>query len=277
LYPRLSPDRSRLAYSESQGANTDLWIYELQRGSKTRLTSGGYNALSVWSADSHFLVFQSAGGLQWTRADGASKPQTLLPGRATLRPYSFIHDGTQLVFSEAVPGGAEIRTVSVENRSGQLHAGEPQVILKTATTNPLPAFSPDGKWLAYDDAQGGGYEVYVRAVPDNGSRPQISNAGGVMPMWSQTQLFYRTEDQRIMVVDYTVKARVFSSEKPRLWSGMKLADTGLFVNLDLANDGKRFIALLPAQAAEPRERQSHVTVVVNFLDEVRQRVAGQSK
>jgi serine/threonine-protein kinase len=194
-------------------------------------------------------------------------------------PNSFTTDGTRLAFSEVTPGGAEIRTVSVENRSGQLHAGEPQVFLKTASAAPFPAFSPDGKWLAYDDAEGGGYEVYVRAVPDNGKRVQISNAGGVIPMWSQNrrQLFYRTEDQRIMVADYTVKAGVFKPEKPRLWSGMKLADTGLAVNLDLHPDGKRFIALLPAEAAEPRERQSHVMLVTNFFDEVRRRVAGQGK
>jgi serine/threonine-protein kinase len=263
----------------NQGANTDLWIYELQRGNKTRLTRGGYNALPVWSADSQFLVFQSAGGIHWTRADGAGKPQTLLPGRATLRPYSFTHDGTRLVFSEAAPGGAEIRTVTVENRSGQLHAGEPQPFLKTPSANPYAAFSPDGRWLAYDDSEGGGYEVYVRAFPDNGTQVQISNAGGVMPIWSRTgrQLFYRTEDQRIMVADYTVKAGVFVPEKPRLWSGIKLADYGFALNLDLHPDGKRFIALLPAEAAKPQERQSHVTVVVNFLDEVRQRVAGQGK
>jgi Tol biopolymer transport system component len=168
LYPRLSPDRSRLAYSVSQGANTDLWIYELQRGNKTRLTRRGYYFNAVWSADSQFLVFQSAGGLHWTRADGASTPQTLLQGRATLVPYSFTTDGTRLAFSEVAPGGAEIRTVSVENRSGQLHAGEPQSFLKTATASPSAAFSPDGRWLAYDDAESSGYEVYVPAFPDNG-------------------------------------------------------------------------------------------------------------
>ena len=215
--------------------------------------------------------------MHWTRADGAGKPQPLLQGRATLLPNSFTPDGTRLVFSEGAPDGAEIRTVTVENRSGQLHAGEPQLFLKTATAIPLPDFSPDGKWLAYNDAEGGGYEVYVRAFPDNATKVQISNAGGLMPMWSRTQLFYRTEDQRIMVADYTVKAGVFLPEKPRLWSGMKLADIGIAINLDLAPDGKRFIALLPAEAAEPRERQSHVTVVVNFLDEVRRRVAGQGK
>jgi serine/threonine-protein kinase len=279
LFPRFSPDGSRLAYSVSQGLDTDLWICELDRGGKRRLTRGGYNAFPVWSADSQFLVFQSAGGIHWTRADGAGKPQPLLQDRATLRPHSFTNDG-RLVFSAVAPGGAEIRTVSVENRSGQLHAGEPQVILKTATTSPLPAFSPDGRWLAYGDAEGAGYEVYVRAFPDNGTQvQQISNAGGVIPMWSQTgsQLFYRTEDQRIMVADYTVKAGVFKSEKPRLWSRMKLADIGLTANLDLHPDGKRFVALLPAEGPQPAERRSHVMLVTNFLDEVRRRMAGQDK
>jgi hypothetical protein len=98
-------------------------------------------------------------------------------------------------------------------------------------------------------------------------------------MWSRTgrQLFYRTEDQRIMVADYTVKAGVFKSEKPRFWSGMKLADIGMTVNLDLAPDGKRFIALLPAGGPQPAERQSHVMLLTNFFDEVRRRVAGQDK
>ena len=42
-------------------------------------------------------------------------------------------------------------------------------------------------------------------------------------------------------------------------------------------DGKRFVVLMPAQSAEPREAESHVTLVVNFLDEVRRRVAAQGK
>ena len=128
-------------------------------------------------------------------------------------PTSFTPDGTRLVFSELTPGaGAEIRTVPVESGSGQLRAGEPQLFLKTSTVNAFAAFSPDGRWLAYADAEAGSYEVYVRAFPDKGTKVQISNAGGTMPVWSRNgrELFYRTEDQRIMVANYTVKGE-------RLW------------------------------------------------------------
>ena len=55
--------------------------------------------------------------------------------------------------------------------------------------------------MAYADAEGGTYEVYVRAFPDNETRVQVSTAGGWLPIWSPNghELFYRTEDQRIMV------------------------------------------------------------------------------
>jgi hypothetical protein len=51
----------------------------------------------------------------------------------------------------------------------------------------------------------------------------------------------------------------------------------LAYNLDLAPDGKRFVVLMPAESPEPREAQSHVTLAVNFFDEVRRRVEAQGK
>ena len=76
-----------------------------------------------------------------------------------------------------------------------------------------------------------------------------------------------------MVADYTVQGGSFTASKPRMWSEKRLANTGLGVNFDLAPDGKRLLALMPAEGAEPRERQSHVTLMTNFFDEVRRRVA----
>lgn len=150
--------------------------------------------------------------------------------------------------------GGEIRTVPVESANGQLRAGEPQLLLKTSTTSIYAAFSPDGRWLAYSNADAGVHELYVRAFPHNGAQVQISNAGGVMPMWSRNrhELFYRTEDQRIMVVNYTVKGESFVADKPRVWFGKQLANTGLIQNFDLAPDGKRFVVLMPAESPEPQ-------------------------
>jgi serine/threonine-protein kinase len=216
----------------------------------------------------------------WTRADGAGKPQSLTKSRAIQLPTSFTPDGKRLAYSELTSGaGGEIRTVPVESVSGQMRAGEPQLFLKTSTANAFATFSPNGRWLAYADAEAGLYEVHVRAFPDNGAKVLISNAGGVLPVWSRNgrELFYRTEDQRIMAVNYTVKRESFVADTPRVWFGKQLANVGVALNFYLAPDGKRFVVLMPAESPEPRETQSHVTLVVNFFDEVRRRVAAQGK
>jgi hypothetical protein len=72
----------------------------------------------------------------------------------------------------------------VDSSSGRLRAGEPQVFVKTTALSTWVALSQDGRWLAYADVPAGVYEVHVRAFPDKGTDVQISNAGGVMPMWS---------------------------------------------------------------------------------------------
>jgi serine/threonine-protein kinase len=274
-FPRLSSDGSRVAYSVSQGSSTDLWIYDWQRGTKTRLTNGMATAYPVWSPDGRFVVFQAVGGMFWKRADGAGNPQPMTQSKNMQLPSSFTPDGTRLVFSELTSnGGAEIRTVPVDSSSGQMRASESEFFVKTSTGESFPAFSPDGRWLAYADAQAGRYDVYVRAFPDKGTQVQISNAGGTMPVWSRDghELFYRTEDQRIMVANYTVKGESFVADKPRVWFGKQLANVGLAVNLDLAPDGKRFVVLMSAESLEPLEPQNHVTLVWNFFDEIRRRV-----
>jgi Tol biopolymer transport system component len=253
---RLSPDGSRVASIVSQGASSDLWIYDWQRGSKTLLNNGmDADGYPVWTPDGRLVVFQSAGGMFWTGADGAGKPQQLTRSKNLQLPSSFTPDGKRLVFAEMIPGaGAEIRAVPVESASGQLRAGEPQGFLRTPTISTFATFSPDGRWLAYSNAVSGSFEVYVRAFPDNGTQVQISNAGGVMPLWSRNghELFYRTEDQRIMVANYIVRGESFVADKPRVWFGKKLANLGLTINLDLAPDGKRLAVLMPAENPEPR-------------------------
>jgi serine/threonine-protein kinase len=271
--PHISPDGSKLIWMVSQGPSADLWIYDWQRGSKTRLTDGkGVYAYPVWSPDGRYVVFSSSRGMFWTRADGAGKPQPLTASKALQFPMSFTPDGRRLVFSELNPGGGLIQTMLLDGSSGQLRASKPEVFLQTASAIPFPAFSSDGRWLAYADAESGSYEVYVRAFPDRGTRWLISNDGGTMPVWSRNgrELFYRTEDSRIMVAAYAVKGDTFVADKPRVWSEQRLANTGLTPNFDLAPDGKRFAVLMTAESPVPPEVQRHVTLVMNFFDELRQ-------
>jgi hypothetical protein len=75
-----------------------------------------------------------------------------------------------------------------------------------------------------------------------------------------------------MVADYTMQGDSFIADKPRVWSETRLANLGLFKNFDLAPDGKRIVALVPAEGAESQQARHHVIFLMNFFDELRRRV-----
>ena len=120
-------------------------------------------------------------------------------------------------------------------------------------------FSPDGHWLAYTSKESGSYQVYVRAFPDKGGKWQISNAGGIYPVWSRNgrELFFRSDDNRIMVAAYEVKGDSIVADKPRVWSEEKLRTSGhRNCDYDVAPDGKRIAALVPAAVRGLRRRRT---------------------
>ena len=76
-----------------------------------------------------------------------------------------------------------------------------------------------------------------------------------------------------MVVPYTVKDEAFVAGKPREWTSVRLADTGVISNFDVHSDGTRVLALLPADREEDRRTRNQVSIVLNFNEEVRRRVS----
>jgi serine/threonine-protein kinase len=274
LQPRLSPDGKLIATSIAGPNGQDIWVYDWQRDTRSAVTFGG-NVFSfpVWSPDGRFLVFQGRGGMFWTRADGGTKPQPLTETKDGQFPWSFSPDGKHLAYAEFAAGAGDIWTVPIETTAGGLKAGKPEPFLQTATNELFPAFSPDGRWIAYRTYESGTNEIQVRPFPDTGGKWLISNNGGVVPVWSPNgrELFYRTEDQRIMVVAYTVKGDVFVADKPRLWSDKRLVDVSQR-NLDIAPDGSRFLVSMPVDAPEAQKSLTHVIFLENFGDELRRRL-----
>ena len=141
----------------------------------------------------------------------------------------------------------------------------------------MPAFSPDGHWIAYASGETGRTEVYVQPFPGPGGRVPISTEGGGFPVWSLNghELFFLAGDRRIMVADYQANANNFFPGKPRAWSQQQilLNDTGgPFQHYALAPDGKRFVVLLYLDRTTERRDSLHLTFLLNFGDELRRRV-----
>ena len=104
---------------------------------------------------------------------------------------------------------------------GHPKPGKPELFVRTPGAAIEPAFSPDGRWLAYTSNESGSPQVYVRPYPGGaagGGKWQISTAPGEFPIWSPNgrELFYVNLDGHIMVADYTAKGETFSPERPSM-------------------------------------------------------------
>jgi len=272
--PQLSPDGNLVALTIPGSRGSDIWTYDWQRDAMSKLTFGDETfAFPTWSPDGRFIAFRGDSGIFWTRADGAGKPQALTQSKAAQWLWSFSPDGKRLAYADYGSGSGDLWTIPLENDGGGPRAGKAEVFLQTPATNLAPAFSPDGRWIAYGSFEAGASEIYVRAFPDNGRKWQISNNGAAFAVWSRNgrDLFYRTPEQQIMVVSYTAKGDTFVPEKPRLWTSTRLANTGFHRNLDIHPDGKRFLVLMPATA---QSSDNHVIFLLNFSGELRRRTAG---
>jgi hypothetical protein len=86
------------------------------------------------------------------------------------------------------------------------------------------------------------------------------------------KLFYETNDNRIMVVDYRAKGDSFEAGKPHLWSSIQVLGMGQIYNVDLAPDGQRLVVFPRPNAVEEQKGPVEVTFLLNFFDYVRQRV-----
>ncbi len=70
----------------------------------------------------------------------------------------------------------------------------PRPLLQTRFDEFHPVISPDGRWLAYTSDESGQWEIYIRPFLDSGAAIQVSNNGGLEPLWSHDgrELFYRS-------------------------------------------------------------------------------------
>ncbi len=253
-------------------------MYEWERDTLTRLTfAGEQNVEAVWTPDGQRIVYTSldksgANNLWWIRSDGAGEAQRLTESKSPQYARSWRPDGKVLAFHQLNTGTDwDIMTLPIEgNEKSGWKAGEPKAFLNSPFLEREPAFSPDGRWLAYHSNETGTLEVYVRPFPGPGGKWQISTGYGVAPKWSRNgkELFYRTLDSKIMVVTYTASGDSFHAGKPQLWSPGQFTDRGATYNFDLHPDGKRF-AVLKAPGSEQTAAVNKVNFIFNFFDGLR--------
>jgi serine/threonine-protein kinase len=274
IYPRVSPDGTRIALDVLTSPDRDIWVWDLRRKALDRFTvDPAGNPLVAWSRDGRHLAFGSDRfgytNLFMQAADGSGQSEHLVASERIQMPLSFTPDG-RLLFSEEVPGqGRNIHALALDG------SGEVSVVIATPANELNAEVSPDGKWLAYDSNESGQFEVYVRPYPNVGeARWKISLQGGRQPLWSRDgrELFYRDFSGAVMAVSVSDVGGFSAGEVMKIIDGSAYMGGGRLGSArtyDVSPDGRR---LLMIKRGDLKSGPGTIVVVVNWFTELQQRV-----
>lgn len=249
--PIFSPNGKSLAFLRGNVTNSDLWLWDLIRGSEQRFTKDpGFAQSPIWSPDGGRILFQSNrnGGIQnlYARASSsASEDEPLLITDRRKTPTQWSRDGRFLVYTQVdAKTRDDVWVLPLENGKPGKHF----VFLHSEFNEDFGQLSPDSHWMAYTSDESGRREVYVRSFPAGEDPKRISIDGGEEPRWrgDGKELYFVGADGKVMAVPM----RIGSGAKPSLEPS---APQSLFTvpswaryaanqyDYDVSPDGKQFV------------------------------------
>lgn len=265
----LSPDGKLLAMTVIGGQQWNVWIYDLQQGSLNRLTFEGDNRDPMWSADGKRVIYGSTRngrrGLYWKPVSGTGGEEQLLDANLQLFPSSMTSDGKYLIYESgtwedtgaiyALPLQGE-RTPKVLFEQRGLASGK---------------VSPNRKWLAYESAESGRTEIYVRKFNGGAEKRQISTEGGEHALWSRDggELYFRSSGAKgTMVMSTTIgKGEEFTFSPPRALFRFGCITAGPH-DYGVMGNGQKIVCI---KEPEAETKATQVNVVLNWASEFKKK------
>lgn len=208
--PAWSPDAQRIAFVSGRDGVGHVFVMDADGTGTRRITDTKQDDTHpTWSPDGTKLVFAREGALFQASAEGG--PATRVGrGLGSAADPEFSPDGTQIAYDYRIPG-YQTREVWVMNSDG---TGARQ-LTKLGAQSGAPAWSPDGKRLAFQSNAGiGHFDIFSIGVEGGAVRREtISALDTIQPQWSPdgSTLAY-SRDGAIWVKDPTGEHKLTSGD-----------------------------------------------------------------
>jgi Tol biopolymer transport system component len=245
---------------DPQAKTRDLWVFDLKRGTNSRLTSDPADDLNpVWTRDGNRIFFTSdrkgQRDIYEKRANGIGAETLVFESKQTKSADDLSADDRYLVYDTGPTGGLNelwILPLFGERKPFPFVQGK---------FNATPAqFSPNGRFVAYSSNETGRSEVYVQTFPEPRWKWQISTDGGYEPAWRRDgkELFYMSQT-KLMAAEVKTDTSSFEAAIPKPLFEIPLLTTGGRNRYVVTADGQRFLFNGVSQGSE-----GSMIVVVNW-------------
>lgn len=259
VHPRLSPDQQKIAVLITE-PRSDIWIYDIARGTLSPMTFEGGNAYPIWTRDGSRIAYVSGRegqppNLFWRPADRPGPEERLLTSDNPQVTETFAPDGTLLFVERRATAGWDILTLSPDGTR------QPRPFLATPFNDMTPQISPGGRFVAHISDETGRSQVVVHSFPGADVKIQVSAEGGSHADWrgDERELYYRHGD-RMMVADVETEPTLTISRPRELFRGQFAEIQGK--NWDVTPDGRRFLMVRSDSRTPPKE----IVVVLNWRE-----------
>ncbi len=266
--PALSPDGRSVAVAAFESGSWEIFVLDLVSATKVRLTftEKKVKLTPSWSPDGLRVFFTQVNPDQlWVvAADGSGKARLLGEG---YRPH-VSPDSRYLVFQRRGRGGnrGDVFHAPLPNTDAAIEPAAVRTLVEGPAEESPGVVSPDGRYLAYQSDEGGGFRIYIRRFPEGDGKWQVSASGGAFAQWGRDgrELFFcDLSTNTLMVVPVRLGASIGLGSPQVVFSGDQIG-AELSDGFDVAPDGKGFVVVLNAVSGSA---ERSVSIVQNWFAE----------